>query len=231
MALNDEWRSGKPRLHGMARSLTLIALTLTVAACSRSHPEPARSSMRPSLDPRTGTTPSQRIIADGRPIPRGGGYYKVGAPYQISGRWYYPREEPGYDRRGVASWYGDDFHGRKTANGEIYDMNALSAAHPTLPLPSYVWVTNEANGRTLLVRVNDRGPYAQDRIIDLSRAVARALGSETRGLAQVRVRYAGPAPLNGDDRREQAFLRNQPWYRGAYPYAGMPRRYGLGGPR
>ena len=190
-----------------------------LAACSRSSP-PAAPAMRadrpdkPAYDSRLGTSASPRLISDGRAIPKGGGTYKVGVPYQVAGRWYYPKEEPGYDRRGIASWYGDDFHGRKTANGEVYDMNGLSAAHTTLPLPSYVWVTNEANGRTLLVRVNDRGPYAHDRVIDLSRAVARALGSEGRGLANVRVRFAGPAPLNGDDRREQAYLRNQPWYNG-----------------
>ncbi len=150
-------------------------------------------------------------------IPKGGGIYKVGAPYQIAGRWYMPREEPTYDRTGIASWYGDDFHGRKTANGEIYDMRALSAAHPTLPLPSYVWVTSLNNNRTVLVRVNDRGPYAHDRVIDLSKASAHALGFEGQGLARVRVRYAGPAPLNGDDRREQAYLRSQPWYGLAAP--------------
>lgn len=186
-----------------------------MAACSRNPApqEPPRQVARPAFDPKTGTSASHRVIADGSRIPKGGGHYKVGVPYRIAGRWYYPREEPNYDRRGIASWYGDDFHGRKTANGEIYDMYALSAAHPTLPMPSYVWVTNEANGRTLLIRVNDRGPYAHDRVIDLSRAVARALGSESRGLAEVRVRYAGPAPLDGNDAREQAVLRHQPWYR------------------
>ncbi|MFM9943063.1 MAG: septal ring lytic transglycosylase RlpA family protein [Hyphomicrobiaceae bacterium] len=210
-----------------ARAAVVLALAASLAACSRSAPPPdgPRPLSRPSVDPRTGTSASQRIIADGSPIPKGGGYYKVGVPYRISGRWYYPKEDPTYDQRGIASWYGDDFHGRKTANGEIYDMHGLSAAHPTLPMPSYVWVTNEANGRTLLVRVNDRGPYAHDRVIDLSRAVARAIGSEGRGLAQVRVRYAGPAPLSGDDGREQAHLRNQPWYRpGDQNVAAAPRR-------
>ena len=102
----------------------------------------------------------------------------VEQPYKVAGRWYVPREEPGYDATGTASWYGGDFHGRKTANGEIFDMNALTAAHPTLPLPSYAYVTHLGNGRTVLVRINDRGPYAHDRIIDLSRGVARALGSD-----------------------------------------------------
>lgn len=203
------WQRGK--------ALVVVILTsAAIAACARSGPPPRQVERPSTVDPRYGTSPSPRLFVDGAAIPKGGGIYKVGVPYQIAGRWYTPREEPDYDRTGVASWYGDDFHGRKTANGEIYDMRALSAAHPTLPLPSYVWVSSASSRRTVLVRVNDRGPYAHDRIIDLSRASARALGFEGKGLAQVRVRYAGPAPLNGDDRREQAFLRSQPWY-GAAP--------------
>lgn len=201
---------------GMA--VLVVSLAVVVAACSRSAPpEPTRAMARPAYDPNIGASASRRVVEQGNRIPKGGGTYKIGVPYRIAGRWYYPREEPNYDRRGIASWYGDDFHGRKTANGEIYDMYALTAAHPTLPMPSYVWVTNETNGRTLLVRVNDRGPYAHDRIIDLSRAVARALGSEGRGLADVRVRYAGPAPLDGNDAHELAILRSQPWYRSVGP--------------
>ncbi len=194
---------------------TAVLTGSIAAACARSEPPTVaapRQQVSSTVDPKTGTSASPRLYTQATPIPKGGGSYKVGVPYQVSGRWYYPRDEPGYDRTGVASWYGDDFHGRKTANGEIYDMNALSAAHTTLPMPSYVWVTNMENGRSLLVRVNDRGPYARERVIDLSRAAARALGSERRGLSQVRVRYAGAAPLNGDDRREQAFLRSQPWF-------------------
>ena len=145
---------------------------------------------------------------------KGGGTFKLGSPYKVAGRWYVPSEDPGYDRQGVGSWYGDDFHGRKTANGEIFDMNALTAAHPTLPLPSYAYVTNQDTGRTILVRVNDRGPYVNDRLIDLSHASARALGYEGRGMAHVRVRYAGRAPLNGDDRRERQFLAEQRWNTG-----------------
>ena len=199
---------------GATAAILAASLVTALAACSSSPSPQPRAGVAPprTVDPRYGTSPSPRVLEDGRPIPRGGGTYKVGVPYQIAGRWYYPRHDPGYDRTGVGSWYGDDFHGRKTANGEIYDMRALTAAHPTLPMPSYVWVTNEDNGRTILVRVNDRGPYAHDRIIDLSRAAARALGYEGKGLSHVRVRYAGPAPLNGDDRREQAFLREQRWY-------------------
>lgn len=156
---------------------------------------------------------SPRVIPPGQPIPKGGGAYKVGNPYLIDGARYTPAEDPGYDRVGIASFYSEDFHGRRTANGEIFDMWALSAAHPTLPMPSYAYVTNLANGRTLLVRINDRGPYARARVIDLSRAAARLLGYEMQGTAHVRVRYAGRAPLNGDDSHEQRFLASQHWYR------------------
>jgi rare lipoprotein A len=149
----------------------------------------------------------------GQPVPKGGGVYKVGEPYQVDGQWYTPAEQPGYERSGMASYYAHDFHGRRTSNGEIFDMWALSAAHPTLPLPSYAYVTNLENGRTLLLRVNDRGPYVNDRLIDVSLAAARYLGFETRGTARVRVRYAGRAPLSGDDRHEQWFLASQSWFR------------------
>ena len=133
----------------------------------------------------------------------------LGKPYQVGGMWYTPREEPGYNRVGRASWYGELFHGRRTANGEIYDMDRLSAASPTLPLPVYAQVTNLANGRTIVVRVNDRGPYANDRIMDLSRRSAEVLGFRGNGTALVRVKYLGRAPLNGDDHYEQRFLASQ----------------------
>ncbi|MBO9709564.1 MAG: septal ring lytic transglycosylase RlpA family protein [Caulobacter sp.] len=114
-------------------------------------------------------------------------------PYQIKGIWYYPKADPNYDERGVGSWYGEQFHNRRTANGEIFDMNLPSAAHKTLPLPSIVEVTNLDNGRKMKVRVNDRGPFVDDRIIDLSRAAADQLGYRRAGIARVRVRYIGPA--------------------------------------
>jgi rare lipoprotein A len=115
----------------------------------------------------------------------------------VAGRTFVPRHEPDYDRIGIASWYGDDFHGRLTANGEIYDMHRLTAAHPTLPLPSLVRVTNLDNGHSLVVRVNDRGPFVKDRIIDLSKASARYLGIAHRGTGRVRVTYLGPADRAG----------------------------------
>ncbi|WP_425408788.1 septal ring lytic transglycosylase RlpA family protein [Hyphococcus sp.] len=122
-------------------------------------------------------------------------HYKIGKPYKVNGRWYHPKEDPDYVETGVASWYGTQFHGRLTANGEIFDMNLLSAAHTTMPLPSMAEVTNLANGRSVTVRVNDRGPFAHNRIIDMSREAARHLGFERDGVTRVRVRYKGPAPL------------------------------------
>ena len=129
--------------------------------------------------------------------PQPEGIYKLGQPYQIAGRWYHPDFDPGYDRLGVASWYGAPFHGRATANGEVFDRDRLTAAHPTLPLPSIVRVTNLANRRQLELRVNDRGPFVGDRLIDLSQGAARALGFERQGLAQVRVEFVGLAAAKG----------------------------------
>jgi len=124
---------------------------------------------------------------DGPPMPQG--IYKLGQPYQIAGRWYHPEFDPAYDRTGVASWYGAEFDGRPTANGEVFDLSQLSAAHPTMPLPSLVRVTNLDNGRQLELRVNDRGPFVGDRIIDLSQAAARELGFERQGTVPVRVQF------------------------------------------
>ncbi|MGH6670395.1 MAG: septal ring lytic transglycosylase RlpA family protein [Xanthobacteraceae bacterium] len=143
--------------------------------------------------------PSPRVVDLGEPVPKGGGTYRVGAPYVVAGRTYVPKYDPHYKAEGLASWYGDDFYGRYTANGEIFDMNSISAAHPTMPLPSYARVTNLQNGRSLIVRVNDRGPYAHDRIIDLSVRAAKLLRFYRRGTAPVRVEYIGPAPLRGSD--------------------------------
>lgn len=154
----------------------------------------------------------QRVVQPGQPVPKGGGVYKLGSPYHdANGRRYVPREEPGYDRTGIASWYGEDYHGRRTANGEIYDMEALTAAHPTLPLPCFARVTNPRNGRSLVVRVNDRGPFIDGRIIDLSWGVASLLQLDAAGTGPVRVQHLGPAPLNGDDSYERRVLAGQPW--------------------
>ncbi len=152
-----------------------------------------------------------------------GGHRKTGKPYQVAGRWYYPLQSAaGYDETGIASWYGRDFHGKKTANGETYNMHAMSAAHKTLPLPTMVRVTNLDNGRSVVVRVNDRGPFVKNRIIDLSYAAARALGYDRKGTARVRVQalsgsvaaspppVAAPAPIRGSAASNQRVARGNP---------------------
>src|SRR5262249_49787270 len=134
--------------------------------------------------------------------------YRVGKPYLVGGRMYVPEENRNYRAEGLASWYGEDFHGRLTANGEIFDMGSISAAHPTLPMPCYVRVTNLANRKSLSVRANARGPSHGNREIDLSVKAAQLLGFHGHGVTRVRVEYVGPAPLEGsDDRRLMATLR------------------------
>jgi rare lipoprotein A len=160
------------------------------------------------VDPKYGTSASPRVVDIGEPVPKGGGAYRVGKPYMIAGRTYVPEENINYRSEGTASWYGDDFHGRLTANGEVFDMHSISAAHPTLPMPSYVRVTNLANRKSIVVRVNDRGPYAGNRVIDVSVKAAQLLGFHEHGLAKVRVEYVGRAPIEGsDDRQLLATLR------------------------
>ena len=166
---------------GIARNIALVLGCLIIASCTG------------------GANYSERVVADGEPVPKGGGVYRVGKPYNINGRTYVPNENNSYRAEGVASWYGPDFHGRLTANGEVYDMHAISAAHPTMPLPSYARVTNLDNKRSIVVRVNDRGPYVRNRIMDLSIGTAKALGFYGHGLARVRVEYVGRAPLEGSD--------------------------------
>src|SRR5690242_16768428 len=139
-----------------------------------------------------GHPPPRAVDNTGAPPPAsnvpGIGTYKVGNPYQIAGVWYRPAEDYSYDETGIASWYGEDFHGKYTANGEVFDLNAVTAAHRTLPMPCVVEVTNLENGRSLKVKVNDRGPYARGRIIDMSRRAAQLLGFESPGTARVRVK-------------------------------------------
>lgn len=138
------------------------------------------------------------VVTDPAPIVSG-----TMRPYQVRGRWYQPQEQPDYDEVGMASWYGDQFHGRPTASGERFDMHALSAAHKTLPLPGLVEVTNLETGRSLVLRVNDRGPFVDGRIIDLSRGAADQLGLLGQGVGRVRVRYVGRAPRLGSDQPRQ----------------------------
>jgi rare lipoprotein A len=151
---------------------------------------------------------SPKVVADGQPVPKGGGQYLVGHPYTIAGHTYYPSENESYSAVGLASWYGAAFHGRRTANGEVYDMASLTAAHPTLPLPCYARVTNTSNGYSVIVRVNDRGPYHAGRVMDVSSRTADVLGFKGDGTARIKVEYVGRAPLEGsDDRMLLASLR------------------------
>jgi rare lipoprotein A len=148
------------------------------------------------------------VVGWGEPVPKGGGTYRVGKPYMVAGKVYVPEEDVNYQAEGLASWYGDDFHGRLTANGEVFDMSSLTAAHPTLPMPCYARVTNLSNGKSLIVRVNDRGPYHGNRLIDVSNKAAELLEFKGNGVAKVRVEYVGRAPLEGsDDRQLLATLR------------------------
>jgi rare lipoprotein A len=150
-----------------------------------------------------------------------GGTWK---PYQVNGRWYYPEAQPDYDQVGMASWYGDAFNGKPTADGEIFDMYGFSAAHKTLPLPSLVEVTNLDNGRSMQLRVNDRGPFVGDRLIDLSKGAADKLGVLRPGLARVRVRYVGPAPdAPGRDAQIQ-YAQAAPPVRTPKPQPAPPRQ-------
>jgi rare lipoprotein A len=193
---------GAGGLRRFARYGAAGAVSLLLANCSV-------SDRHGTVDPRYGVSASPRVVEPGQPVPKGGGVYRVGRPYVIAGRTYVPEENPDYRAVGLASWYGEDFHGRLTANGEVFDMEAITAAHPTMPLPSYARVTHLGNGRSIVVRINDRGPYHANRVIDLSHKSAKLLGFHGHGVARVRVEYVGPAPLAGtDDRTLLATLRN-----------------------
>jgi rare lipoprotein A len=176
-----------------ARSVAALFACLLLANCASS------SKFASRVDPKYGVSSSPRVVELGDPVPKGGGTYRVGKPYTVAGRVYVPEENVNYQQEGLASWYGDDFHGRLTANGEVFDMGALTAAHPTLPMPCYARVTNLANGKSLIVRVNDRGPYHGNRLIDVSNKAAELLEFKGVGVAKVRVEYVGRAPLEGSD--------------------------------
>jgi len=185
-----------------ARGAAVAAMCLALANCASSGKFASR------VDPKYGVSSSPRVVALGDPVPKGGGTYRVGKPYTVGGRIYVPEEDVNYREEGLASWYGDDFHGRLTANGEVFDMDSLSAAHPTLPMPCYARVTNISNGKSLVVRVNDRGPYHGNRLIDVSNKAAQLLDFKGDGVARVRVEYVGRAPLEGtDDLQLMATLR------------------------
>ena len=186
----------------MARGAIAAGACLVLANCASSDEFASR------VDPKYGVSSSPRVVGFGEPVPKGGGTYRIGKPYTVAGRAYVPEEDTAYREEGLASWYGNDFHGRLTANGEVFDMASLTAAHPTLPMPCYARVTNLSNGKSLIVRVNDRGPYHGNRLIDVSNKAAELLEFKGNGIARVRVEYVGRAPLEGsDDRQLVATLR------------------------
>ena len=192
------------------RGIGLMAIaTLVLAACTTPKP-------RLEISRSVASSPRGPMVSpSGKPL-RG-----TEKPYQIKGVWYYPKADPNYDVKGVGSWYGEQFHNRRTANGEIFDMDLPSAAHKTLPLPSLVEVTNLDNGRKMMLRVNDRGPFIGDRVIDLSRAAADQLGYRRQGVARVRVRYVGPAAKTAFTARQYAQAQPSP----ASPAPPPPRVY------
>lgn len=196
--------------HGFA-GLGIVALACVVAVggCAQKPQQAARSTSKEYFPSSVYGTASPRVVGDGQAVPRGGGRYLVGRPYTIAGRTYVPREvDTKTAQRGKASWYGSAFHGRRTANGEVYDMRSVTAAHPTWPLPSYARVTNAKNGRSIIVRINDRGPFHAGRVMDVSSRVADALDFKRFGTADVKIEYVGKAGLAGsDDQTLMASLR------------------------
>jgi rare lipoprotein A len=176
----------------------IAAVTLAGCASTSETPSYAGLATTGKFNSKYGVKASPRVIADGEAAPKGGGNYMVGKPYKIAGKTYYPSEQP-YSAVGAASWYGSDFHGRRTANGEVFDRTSITAAHPTMPLPSYARVTNLKNERSIIVRVNDRGPYHGGRVMDVSQRTAEALDFKTAGTAKVKVEWIGRADLAGDD--------------------------------
>ena len=169
---------------------------LAVANCSN----PTKTAG--GIDPKYGVRPSPRVVAEGQAVPKGGGRDHIGKPYVVAGKVYVPKDvSKGYSATGLASWYGTAFHGRRTANGEVFDRHSVSMAHPTLPLPSYVRVTNLRNGHSIIARVNDRGPYHSNRLVDVSQTVADALNFKHLGTTRVQIDYVGRAGLAGSDDR------------------------------
>jgi rare lipoprotein A len=181
----------------------------------------------------SGADPLERVVGPHEKVAPGGGRYQVGKPYTIGGKTYYPHEDRNLDQSGVASWYGGDYHhGTKTANGEVFDRGAISAAHKTMPLPSYARVTNLSNGRSLVVRVNDRGPYVGSRIVDLSEKAAELLEMKRHGLGKVRVQYIGRAGLAGSDNRVLAATLRGPGINSGHDERTLVAQADLGtGPR
>ena len=208
MARSTKDESAPPAGLPLLRLLAVTAVALTTANCAQNTQKLAGAPVS-TYDAKYGVKASPRLYNEGDTIPKGGGRRFSGKPYVVAGRTYVPRDDAkGYVREGLASWYGSAFHGRMTANGEVFDRHSIAAAHPTLPLPSYARVTNLSNGHSMIVRVNDRGPYHANRVMDVSEEVAGALDFHRSGTARVRVEYVGKASTSGsDDRKLMATLR------------------------
>lgn len=170
-----------------AVAIAACAATLGLAGCGG-----GIGSLDPVLTAKNDSGADEDDAAAGRKM--------IGKPYKVGGKWYTPKLDEDYDKTGLASWYGPGFHGQSTANGETFDQNALTAAHPTLPLPSYVRVTVLKSGKSAVLRVNDRGPFHRGRIIDVSKGAAKKLGMVRAGSAKVRVEYLGEAEVGGTDK-------------------------------
>ncbi|MBV1701670.1 MAG: septal ring lytic transglycosylase RlpA family protein [Hyphomicrobiales bacterium] len=180
--------------------MSSVSLPVFMAGCA-SNPQQMASTGGHFTEAKYGVPSSPRVVAAGQKVPVGGGKYFVGKPYTVAGRTYYPAVNDHYSVVGMASWYGSDFHGRRTANGEVFDKGSVTAASRTMPLPSYARVTNLRNNKSMIVRVNDRGPFARGRVMDVSERVASALDFKRAGTARVKVEYVGHASLKGSDSR------------------------------
>jgi rare lipoprotein A len=195
-------RSGNAR--GGLRLALFLCVAVALSACNLADNKvtsKAELDTAPKVTEAQVGVPASPRVTEARDVPKGGGRYQVGKPYKVRGKVYVPEDNPEYAATGKASWYGANFHGRKTANGELFDQYSFSAAHPTMPLPSYARVTNLDNGSSMIVRVNDRGPFAHNRIIDVSSRAADMLGFKDNGVADVKVEYVGKANLAGSDEK------------------------------
>lgn len=218
------YNSARSRLRSATTIATLCLTVGLVGACTSSKQTAEVKTKRSKeyfAESEYGVKASPRITNKASNLPRGGGRDQIGKPYKVRGKVYYPKEDKNYVKTGQASWYGDAFHGRLTANGEIYDMTHLTGAHPTMPLPSYARVTNLENGSSVVVRINDRGPYSHGRLIDLSRRAAEMLDYQSAGTAKVKVEYVGRAPLDGED-DSYLMASYRPGNRAPDPSDGLP---------
>jgi rare lipoprotein A len=217
--------STRSRLGGASALAVFAVAAAFLAGCASTEPKAMVNTKKRSkeyfAESEYGVKASPRVSHARSNLPRGGGRDQIGKPYMVRGKMYYPKEDANYRKVGLASWYGEAFHGRLTANGEVYDMTHLTAAHPTMPLPSYARVTNTENGSSVIVRVNDRGPYSNDRLIDLSSRAADLLDYKRNGTAKVRVEYVGRAPLHGDD-DSYLLASYKPGNRAPDPSDGLP---------